>query len=147
MNIKTCKFIVTGKPIGKGRPRFVRKTGIAYTDPKTKEYEGRVKAAAWAAMKADRLMPTSSRCSIKMTAYMEIPKSYPEKKKIMCQLGAIIPPRPDIDNIIKAVCDGGNKIIYLDDAQVWHISAYKQYCKDGEKPHLDVTVQWDEGSE
>lgn len=147
MNIKTCKFIVTGKPVGKGRPRFVRKTGMAYTDPKTKEYEGRVKAAAWAAMKAERLMPTGSRCSVQMTAFMEIPKSYSEKKKIMCQLGAITPPRPDIDNLIKAVLDGANKIIYVDDAQVWHISAYKQYCDENQAPHMKVNVQWDAGSE
>ena len=32
-------FMVPGKPQGKGRPRFSRKSGTAYTPSKTRDYE------------------------------------------------------------------------------------------------------------
>ena len=38
---------VEGQPQGKARPRMSR-NGHVYTPTKTREYEGRIKAAAWA---------------------------------------------------------------------------------------------------
>ena len=35
--------------------------------------------------------------------------------------------KPDLDNIAKAVCDGCNGVLYLDDCQIVHLHASKIY--------------------
>ena len=44
------RIIVDGPPIGKGRPRFIRATGRAYTPVKTVNYEAILAAAGGSAM-------------------------------------------------------------------------------------------------
>jgi len=144
MSIKTCEFRVEGQPRAKGRPRFNAKLGRAYTDAKTREYEKRVKSAAWASMRRQNLMPTTARCSVIVTCFMDVPKSYSKQKKIYCHAGVIVPPRPDVDNLIKSALDGANEIVYVDDAQVWHVSAFKRYVELGKLPHMHVKIQWEE---
>ncbi len=144
MAIKTCEFVVSGQPIGKGRPRFT-KNGIVYTDANTKKYEDRISQSAWAEMRRDKLKSTDRRVGLIMTAFMEIPKSYSRKKVMECQAGIVIPPRPDIDNIAKAVLDACNGIIYSDDKQIWHMTVFKRYTDVGQAPHINVKFQWDDG--
>ena len=43
--VQGIHFTVDGKPHGKGRPRFIRNTGHAYTPPKDKEYEELVRSS------------------------------------------------------------------------------------------------------
>ena len=144
MAVQTCIFKVEGQPIGKSRPRFSTKTGKAYTPSKTREYEKKVKQSAWVAMSKLKLKPSTSRCSVIITCSMEIPKSYSKQKRIFCEAGIIIPPRPDIDNLIKSALDGANEIVYLDDKQVWHVSAFKKYTGNDERPSMLVKVQWED---
>ena len=33
---------------------------------------------------------------------------------------------------------------YRDDAQVWHLSAFKSYCKPDQKAETHIKIQWDE---
>ena len=146
MALQTVKFIVFGQPQGKGRPRFTSQ-GKAYTPPKTRKYERQIKQAAWVEMATQKLTASDRRCSVIVNAVMEIPKSYSKRKKLDCQAGIIIPSRPDIDNIVKAALDGCNSIVFNDDAQVWHIAAFKKYTDVGQVPHLSIQVQWDEPSQ
>lgn len=141
--LKTCEFKITGKPIGKGRPRFTRR-GHTYTPKETVDYEERIKRAAWASMTRSQLTATDNRISLIFTAYFEIPKSYTKKKRMLCETGNLIPKRPDIDNIAKAIMDACNKTVFQDDAQIWHLSCFKRYCDVGQLPHVHVKVQWDE---
>lgn len=39
------RFSVPGKPLGKGRPRFSRASGRAFTPAKTVSYEGKARGA------------------------------------------------------------------------------------------------------
>ena len=141
--LRTCEFIVSGKPIGKGRPRFT-KSGHTYTPKETKQYEQRIKQSAWAAMKKANLQPTAKRISVICSAHFDIPKSYSKLKTLECEAGIHIPKRPDIDNIAKAVLDGCNEIVYNDDCMVWHLSAFKRYCDHEQEAHLHVKIQWDD---
>ena len=143
MVIKTCKFVVSGQPVGKGRPRFT-KSGHTYTPQATKGYESLIQKTAWVAMQRERLKPTSRRVSVIITAFMEIPKSYSKTKVMQCQCGILIPPRPDIDNITKSILDGCNGIVFLDDAQVWHLTVFKRYTDVEQEPNVSVQVQWDD---
>jgi Holliday junction resolvase RusA-like endonuclease len=63
---------------------------------------------------------------------------------MLCETGNLIPKRPDIDNIAKAIMDACNHTVFVDDAQIWHLSCFKRYCDVGQKPHVHVKVQWDE---
>lgn len=143
MTIRKVKFRIDGQPKGKSRPRFTSK-GIAYTPKETRDYETKIKQAAWVEMTKNKLGISERRCSVIIEATMEIPKSYSKKKVLECQAGIRIPPRPDIDNIVKAALDGCNKIVFNDDAQVWHITAFKKYTDVGQIPHLAIQIQWDE---
>ena len=58
-----------------------------------------------------------------INAYFEIPKSYTKKKVQAIINGEIKPAKPDVDNIIKSIFDGCNKIIFKDDVQIYAISA------------------------
>ena len=109
------EFEISGQPQGKARPRFT-KTGRAYTPEKTKIYEQRIQAAAWAAMKKDNLEMVSCPVHMEIVAFMQIPKSWSKVKRLEAEYGAIRPTvKPDLDNIIKAVGDGCNEIVYQDD--------------------------------
>ena len=143
MALQMCEFKVYGKPIGKGRPRF-SKNGHTYTPSKTREYEKRIASAAWAEMKHRKLSPTDRRVNLIVASYFDIPKSYSKQKRIECQEGIIIPSRPDVDNIGKAVADACNKICYKDDAQIWFFAMSKQYCDEEQVAHIHVKVQWDD---
>lgn len=143
MGLQICEFKVYGTPIGKGRPRFT-KSGHTYTPTKTREYEKRVQSAAWAQMKKLGLMPTHRRVNMIVAAFFDIPKSYSKSKRVECQCGIIIPKRPDVDNIGKAVGDACNKIVYDDDAQIWFMAMSKQYCDIGQQAHIHVKIQWDD---
>lgn len=145
MAIQSCEFKVGGKPTGKGRPRFTR-NGHTYTPAETKEYEKRVAAAAWATMKRDGLIKTDGRVNMIVASYFEIPKSYSKTRRIECQCGIHIPKRPDVDNIGKAIADACNDIVYDDDAQIWFMAISKQYCDEGQSPHVHVKIQWDDPS-
>lgn len=145
MALQICEFKVYGTPIGKGRPRFTR-NGHTYTPTKTKDYEKRVASAAWAEMKRQGIQPTDRRVNMIITAFFDIPKSYSKAKTIECQCGIIVPPRPDIDNIGKIIADACNKIVYVDDAQIWFLAMSKQYCDQGQQAHVHVKIQWDDPS-
>ena len=137
---------LSGQPIGKGRPRFT-KTGHTYTQ-KTKEYERRLHAAAWAEMAKHSIDMTDRPVAIDIIAFMDIPKSWSKKKRLAAEYGAISPlGTPDADNIAKIVCDGLNNTIYADDKQVTSLRVKKTFCHPDRGPVLYVSVSWtDEGA-
>lgn len=135
------RFVINGNPVPKSRPKFT-KSGHTYTPQKTKDYERVVGQSAWVAMAKEKTSMTKSPVHLEMIAYMPIPKSWSQKKKHQAQAGAIRPSRPDIDNLVKAVLDGCNKIVYNDDAQVYSIWAKKVYETWDVKPSIVVSFSW-----
>lgn len=107
-------FKIEGQPVGKGRPRFT-KSGHAYTPDKTRDYEN---AIAWAYKAAGGKL-CGGYVSISVKAFYKIPKSATKANAEMMRKGFMRPVvKPDIDNVLKAVLDGLNKIAYSDDTQV-----------------------------
>ena len=115
------KFIVNGKPTGKGRPRLSR-WGV-YTPNKTVAYENLVKFSYLQATD-DKLV----NCAIKIEiwAYFEPPRSI-SKKKYNELIGKAYTKKPDIDNIGKAILDALNGIAYEDDNQIAELVIHKIY--------------------
>lgn len=129
------KFTIPGIPVAKGRPRFT-KSGIAYTPAKTRQYENLVKAEAFQAMEKQPLFENAVEIVIRV--FLPIPKSFSKTKKEQCLLWNILPiTRPDLDNYIKAVLDGCNKIVFKDDSQIVDIAAQKFYS---DKPRIEVEI-------
>lgn len=133
----TFYFSVHGEPVAKGRARsFIRNGHVAhYTPDKTARYENLVKLAAQQAVGG--MPPASGACSLVVRAYMGIPASWSQKKQRMAAMGEILPTkRPDLDNIVKAIKDGANKVLWGDDSQVVDVRASKRYGT----PRVEVVV-------
>ena len=127
---------------GKGRPRMTR-SGIAFTDEKTRNYENLVKMIAVKAMEEQGFtQPIDAPICAVIHAYFEIPKSYTKKKRQQIINGEIKPAKPDIDNIIKSIFDGCNKIVFRDDAQICNLIADKSYITNLERYGVYVEFQW-----
>lgn len=129
-------FEVCGQPRGKGRPRFSRKAGVAYTPPETRTYENLLRAAAQDAM-AGRA-PLDGAVILHLTATMPVPQSWSKKKQMQALSGAIRPTtKPDCDNILK-MTDALNEVVFRDDKQIVEARITKQY---GERPSLMVEIE------
>jgi Holliday junction resolvase RusA-like endonuclease len=117
-------FVVPGLPQGKGRARFGN--GRAYTPAKTVAYEGLIALAGQEAMKGRPLL--EGPIYLLVNAYFPIPKSWSKRKRDEAlALGAWHTGKPDGDNILKAVGDGLNEIMYQDDSQIAFAKITKRY--------------------
>lgn len=135
---KMCKFVIHGKVVGKGRPHFVRKTGVALTPQATRSYESIIRDNAYREMNGDEPWVTPVMAIIK--AYYEVPKSWTKAKKELAKRQLIAPAKPDVDNIVKIVLDACNRTVYQDDTQVVLCVAQKLW---GEKARLEVEfMEW-----
>ena len=48
---------------------------------------------------------------------------------------------PDLDNLVKFVCDALNGVFYKDDGQISQLKAEKLYCDVGEKARTEVHIE------
>jgi Holliday junction resolvase RusA-like endonuclease len=131
-------FTIPGDPRGKGRPRATTIGGHArmFTDSKTASYENLVKLAASRAL-GDRA-PLDCPLTVVVTVRMTPAASSSAKKRVAMLSGAIAPTKlPDLDNVVKAVLDGCNKVAFRDDALVVSLIARKQYAAT---PGVDVEI-------
>lgn len=131
------ELILDGEPIGKGRPRFSRATGHAYTPEKTARFEERLAWAAQDTMKRRPLFDGPLRVLI--NAYFSIPVSKAAKWRLAALEQKILPTKkPDIDNIIKGVADSLNKVVYVDDTQIVSLAAGKFYS---DRPRIEIFIR------
>ena len=126
---------------GKGRPRLT-KNGVAFTDAKTRSYENLVKLLALQAMENAGAQMTDKPVKATINAYFEIPKSYTKKKVQAIINGEIKPAKPDVDNIIKSIFDGCNKIIFKDDVQIYTLTATKSYITNLNRYGVYCCFEW-----
>lgn len=121
-------FMVEGTPVPKGRPRFARRGKFVSTySPKTTvDYETKVSEAARLAMGGSEPLETPVGAYIYIT--LPIPASYSKKRTQACLSGQERPTKKsDIDNFCKAIFDGMNGIVFLDDSQVVSLHSTKVY--------------------
>lgn len=122
------RFTVPGDPVGKGRPRVVRRGGAVrtYTPEKTATYENLVRLEY--ERQCGDVTLADAPVEMRITAYYAIAKS-DSKKMRQAKLDGQIRPmkKPDLSNVIKSIEDGLNGIAYYDDAQIVMITAEKHY--------------------
>jgi len=121
-------FMVEGTPVPKGRPRFARRGKFVSTySPKTTvDYESKVSESAKLAMGASEPLDTPLAAYIYIT--LPVPASYSKKRTQACLSGQERPTKKsDIDNYCKAIFDGMNGIVFVDDSLIVSLHATKVY--------------------
>jgi Holliday junction resolvase RusA-like endonuclease len=121
-------FMVEGTPVPKGRPRFARRGKFVSTySPKTTvDYEFKVSESAKLAMGSSEPLETPVGAYIYIT--LPVPASYSKKRTQACLSGQERPTKKsDIDNYCKAIFDGMNGIVFVDDSLVVSLHATKVY--------------------
>jgi Holliday junction resolvase RusA-like endonuclease len=130
------EIVVLGTPVAKGRPRFAKDTGHAYTPEKTRNFEAALKYAAQEVM--GPRAPLDGPLVVEMKIVMPIAKSWPKKRQKAARDGAERPiKKPDWDNFAKVV-DALNQVVWVDDGQVVDGRVLKFY---GDKPGTWITVR------
>ena len=117
-------FTVPGIPAGKMRPRFARRGKFVTTYQPEKDANREELISIFYRQAAPGLPPHDGAVSLKVTATFLIPKSWSKKQK--ADPGAKTS-KPDLDNIVKSVKDGLNRVAWLDDAQVINVAASKHW--------------------
>ena len=129
--------IIKLKPVGKGRPRAVRRGRhiTLYTPAVTKEYEMAVRTE-W--MNQVSSMIEAEYFRVDMTFYFTVPKSYTAKQRQhIVDTGYLHNRKPDVDNVGKAVLDALNGIAYPDDAMICDLTVKKRYS-DSNSIHIRI---------
>lgn len=128
-------FHLAGEPVGKGRPRFAKATGHAFTPARTRSYEGALRLAAQAAMTGRPLF--EGPLAVSVLAVFPVPRSWSKKRQTAALAGEVRPAvKPDIDNLLK-VLDACNEVVWRDDVQITDAAIAKRY---GAVPQLVIRV-------
>lgn len=126
------RLVVPFEPVAKGRPRFVKATGRAYTPPKTAIGEYQIRRT-W----LDQLVvpaPLLGPVRMSVDAFVRMPQSVPKSKRET----ALPIARPDLDQFVKSALDGLSGHAFHDDSQVVDLRARKLY---GEPPRWEICLE------
>jgi len=132
-------FTVPGEPVAKGRARsFVRNGRVGHFTPeKTAVFENLVRLAAQSATAGAK--PISGAVALSVRAFFGIPASWSKKRHSEALNGFVhVTKRPDLDNVIKAVKDGMNGVVWVDDSQVVILDGCSKSYSD--RPRVEVVV-------
>lgn len=143
-------FSVPGQPVAKGRARSaaVMRNGKPllvngrpvvkhHTPEKTVVFENLVKMAATQAMAG--LPPIQGPVELWLDINLQIPVSWSKKRQRDAAAGLVAATKkPDSSNVQKAVEDGMNGVVYVDDSQIVEIRISKRYSTS---PCVQVSVE------
>lgn len=137
------RFTVPGAPVGKGRHRTAVINGHArqYTPEKTVAYEGLVGLCAQQALEqaGQPYGLTEAPVRIALAIWFDVPASWSKKKRAAALEGSVWPTKkPDCSNILKAIEDALNGVVWKDDVQVVQVAITKKF---GPTPCVNVTIQ------
>lgn len=134
-------FNVPGQPQGKGRAKaFKFGSHIKmHTPEKTVAYENWVKQCALESVSVG-FVPTDKPIVAVVRMYYQKPKAGSKAVHIGRDNGSIRPTvKPDIDNVLKAIFDSLNGILYKDDTQIVEVTASKFYS---DTPRVEVLLEY-----
>jgi Holliday junction resolvase RusA-like endonuclease len=129
------EIVIPGQPLGKGRARFSRKSGVAYTPAKTRSAEAVIKQ--FAAEATGQAPLATAALAMDIEAVFAVPPSWPKYKREAALKGAPHIIAPDADNILKLVCDALNGVVFHDDRIVATVTVRKRY---GPSPYTKIRI-------
>ncbi|MFC9657001.1 RusA family crossover junction endodeoxyribonuclease [Bacillus subtilis] len=130
-------FTIYGEPVAQGRPRATTLNGMTrlYDPKKSRDFKQYVKLAA-SDYRPAKLLEGPLELSVKV--YKSTLKSFSKKKTAEAEQGLLRPSKkPDVDNYIKGIKDGLNKVIWHDDSQIVDLHVSKFYSQ---KPRIEIQV-------
>lgn len=130
---------VPGEPVAKARPRFRQFKGrvLTYTPKETHAAEKAI-ADAYSVKCGTDVLFHGQPIGIDCRFYMKIPKSISAKKrKEMDENREYHTKKPDLDNLIKTVCDALNGVAFDDDSSIVMLRGSKVYSAE---PHTEVVL-------
>lgn len=135
---------------GQQRPRhrmIVRKDGRVfsqtYEDARSRDFKAVLHLMAQEKLTENGGQRLSGAVGLNLSIRIEVPKSFSKSKRELALNHGIFPTRkPDLDNVLKAVMDALNGVLYEDDKQVCSVRVTKYYA---EREGLTVSVSEDEG--
>lgn len=117
---RTVRIFLEGRPTPKGRPRFSRRSGRAYTPQKTVDCERAIAEVARRHFNA----PMEGPIRLTVNAFFKPAASW-SKKKAAAHLGKPHMGATDADNLAKLASDSLNGIAYPDDRNIFSQTATK----------------------
>jgi len=132
-------FSAAGDPRGQGRPRATVRKGFAsvYKDGKSRAYENSIAAIARAVMGARP--PLTGALSVSMRFRIMPPASMSKRLRTRVLAGEVAYFGAfDTSNMVKAVEDAMNRVVFVDDKQIVRLFATKVAH---ERPGVDVRVE------
>ena len=135
------EIVIYGEPIPQGRPRFT-KTGHTYDPQRSRNYKQLVRF--WVTQhlkKIDGFKPYENALCVDLTFYLGIPTSWSKQKRIQASQGVIRPivRNGDIDNMVKAILDANNGLLWVDDCIITDLSARKRYTGELARVVIKIT--------
>lgn len=129
--MSTIVFIVPGTPSGQKRPRFFTgKDGKPHAHKDRKDNSRENLIALSYREEAGDIPPHPGPVGLVVHASYIPPTSWSKKKRQAALNGELFKDtKPDLDNVIKSVKDGLNRIAWLDDKQVVKIAADKKWSE------------------
>lgn len=128
-------FVVYGKPKPQGSMRSFhhKHTGTLVTisdNPGLKSWRGEVTLAAME-HREDRMPPDGP---VRLTArfFFATPRKMPKERRGMTT-------KPDVDKLLRALCDSLSGVLYKDDSQVTEARAVKEY---GIPERVEIEVEY-----
>jgi Holliday junction resolvase RusA-like endonuclease len=126
---KSILFNILHDPEGAARPRFDFRRKVAYTPTGYRKYKSIIQSAIRRQL-GDDFQVLDQPVSVEIMFHMKRPKS------VTRDLPSV---KPDLDNLLKAILDGMNGIVWRDDALVCEIVTRKIYS-DGPHGYTEVQV-------
>ena len=113
-------LFILGRPQPQGSTTTYRRGVTTSANPRLKAWR---RTVSWSLLQefgrydGDKDTPFS----VSLTFYFKRPKSAPKSR-----IEPVV--RPDLDKLVRAILDAGNRILWHDDSQVVLLTAMKRYC-------------------
>ena len=138
---RSWRVVIPGQPAAQARPRFAN--GRAYRAGRSVHWEtaaAHLMAEAWTKEHPPGVRATGP-LVLDVTAVFQRPKRMIWKRRPMKREPHYR--RPDLDNVIKAICDAVQASgIIDDDGAICAIQARKCYASGDESPHVAIVLRW-----
>jgi len=142
--MSALEFFVPGTPVGQPRPR-ARVVNIPGQRPRAQVYDARGKSQTF----RQRLMvvvsenydgpPLDGALEVHILAFFPRPKSMVWRRRPMPRTPKHT--KPDLDNVVKAVEDALEGVLWTNDAQIARLVAEKVWLAgEGERPGVRIQV-------
>lgn len=140
-SMRNILFEIPGEPVAQGRPRAGKSWGgktVLYDPDKSRDFKQYLRLVG--SQYAPKELNTGP-IDLAIDIYRATPKKYQTKpKQALIEKGELRPTtKPDVDNYVKGVKDGLNKVIWQDDSQVVNLTVRKFYSM---QPRVVVRVAY-----